>query len=69
NPYGGGMGTAGLVGPIMTWQTMAPSHGQTLLMVKIALMHFILPALIALLVSEFMRRKGWIKPGDMKLDF
>jgi Predicted membrane protein, putative toxin regulator len=34
---------------------------------EIAVMHFILPGLLALLVSEFMRKKGWIKYGDMKL--
>ena len=31
-------------------------------------MHFLLPALISLGVSELMRKKGWIKFGDMKLD-
>ena len=33
----------------------------------IALMQFVLPALIALGVSEGMRKAGWIKKGDMKL--
>lgn len=33
----------------------------------IAVMHVVLPAVIALIVSEIMRRKGFIKDGDMKL--
>ena len=68
NPYGGGMGTAGLVGPLMTWQTMAASHGQYELLIKILIVHFILPAVIAILVSKWLRRMDWIKDGDMKLD-
>jgi len=33
----------------------------------ILLMHFVLPAIISLLISEFMRKKNWIKAGDMQL--
>jgi hypothetical protein len=33
----------------------------------IALLHFILPAVLTLIFSEIMRKKGHIKPGDMKL--
>jgi len=29
---------------------------------------FVIPAAVSFLVSEFMRRKGWIKEGDYKLD-
>jgi len=28
----------------------------------------VLPAILNLLFSEIMRKKGWIKQGDMKLD-
>ena len=38
-----------------------------LALVLIFFMHFILPAAVTLLVSELMRKKGWIKEGDMKL--
>ena len=31
-------------------------------------MYFILPGIIALGVSEWMRKKGWIKAGDLKLE-
>jgi len=36
-------------------------------LLQIAIMHFILPALLTLGVSEFMRKKGWIREGDMAL--
>ncbi|MDO5423834.1 MAG: PTS sugar transporter subunit IIC [Eubacteriales bacterium] len=68
NATGSGMGTAGLVGQIMTYQTMVPAEGQTTVLIKIALMHFILPGVLALLISEYMRKKKWIRQGDMKLD-
>ena len=68
NATGSGMGTAGLVGQITTYQVMAATESPALVLVKIALLHFILPAVIALGVSEFMRKKGWIKKGDMKLN-
>ena len=29
---------------------------------------FILPAALAILISEFMRKKDWIHFGDMKLN-
>ena len=68
NPTGSGMGTSGLVGQIMTYQDMSATHDPVILLAKIGLLHFVLPAVIALLVSEFMRKKSWINPGDMKLD-
>ena len=68
NATGSGMGTAGLVGQIMTYQTMAPVDGSTLVLIKIAVIQIVLPAIVTLVVSEFMRKRNWIKPGDMKLD-
>ena len=67
NPAGGGMGTSGLVGQIMTWQTMSASRPAGELLIEILLLHFVLPALLTLAISEWMRKKGYIKPGDMKL--
>lgn len=69
NAVGSGMGSAGLVGQIMAYQTMVEA-GQNPMMVllQILLMHFIAPAAIAFLVSELMRKKDWIKSGDMRLD-
>lgn len=68
NATGSGMGTAGLVGQIMTYQTMAPLEGGAVVLMKIAVIHIILPAILTLLISEFMRKKNFIKPGDMKLE-
>lgn len=68
NATGSGMGTAGLVGQIMTWQTMIQTESGGMVMFKILLIQIILPAVLALLISEFMRKHGFIKPGDMKLD-
>lgn len=69
NPTGSGMGTAGLVGQINAYQTMAEagmSSGMALF--QIVLMHFVLPGVLAFLISEFMRKRHWIEEGDMKLD-
>ena len=68
NATGSGMGTAGLVGQIMTWQTMVPNEGAVLVLIKILLLHFILPGLISLFLANCMRKLGWIKDGDMKLE-
>ena len=67
NATGSGMGTSGLVGQIMTWQTMTAVESPVLVLIKIFLFHFILPGLLTLVFSEAMRKKNWIKNGDMKL--
>ncbi|MDO4355043.1 MAG: PTS sugar transporter subunit IIC [Clostridia bacterium] len=61
-----GMGTAGFVGQIGTWNAMAAAGGATVLL-KILLLHIALPAALSLLFSEIMRRMGWIHEGDGKL--
>lgn len=68
NATGSGMGTAGLVGQIMTWQTMTATEAPMIVLGKILLIQIILPAIVTLVISEFMRKKKWIKYGDMKLD-
>lgn len=68
NATGSGMGTAGLVGPIMTWQTMVGAESSTMVIIKIVVIQVLLPAIVAAGISEFMRKKNWIKPGDMKLE-
>lgn len=64
NSIGAGMGTSGLVGQFAMIDTMGAS---TKTFILIAFMHFILPGLISFGVSEWMRKKGFIKKGDMKL--
>ena len=64
-PAGAGMGTSGLVGQFGTFEAMGMTGG---VMFKVVMLHFILPAILTILISEYMRKTGWIKYGDMKLD-
>ncbi len=59
---GAGMGTAGLVGPFTTVSLMGASS-----IVPVIILYIIIPAVLSLLISELMRKKGLIKEGDMKL--
>lgn len=68
NATGSGMGTAGLVGQIMTWQTMAAAEPTAVVLLKILIIQIFLPAAVTLLISEYMRKRGWIAEGDMKLE-
>ncbi|WP_185970847.1 PTS transporter subunit IIC [Alkalicoccobacillus porphyridii] len=63
-PAGAGMGTSGLVGPIMTFRDMGFSTSS---LTAVLIFYFIAPAILSLLFSEFMRKIGYIKDGDMKL--
>jgi hypothetical protein len=63
NAAGAGMGTSGLVGQFNTISTMGSSA-----FIPMILLHFILPALFSVIISEYMRKKGWIKPGDLLLN-
>ncbi|MDD6800167.1 MAG: PTS sugar transporter subunit IIC [Firmicutes bacterium] len=68
-----GMGTCGMLGPIgiiLGWidaENGCPYKPGALEWVGLVLICFILPAVLSLLISEFMRMRGWIKDGDMKL--
>ncbi len=65
---GSGMGTSGLVGPIMTYTSMVDSGVDSVVaIIEIIVMHFVAPAIISLAVSEFMRKKKLISFGDMEL--
>ena len=61
---GGGMGTSGLVG---VFDLFAYTDNGALGIIGIILLMFVLPAILNFVMSEFMRKKGWIKYGDMKL--
>lgn len=64
-PSGAGMGTSGLVGQFGAIEAMGSSPQ---VLMQIALMHFILPAVTTLIIAELMRKAGLIKEGDMKLE-
>ncbi len=66
NPAGAGMGTSGLVGQIMTFEAMGFSWS---VFWSVILLHIIGPAIISLLIAAWFRKKGWIKPGDMKINY
>ncbi len=66
-PTGSGMGSAGLVGQITTYNVMAPKVGGGYTIFLIILLHFVLPALLSLLFTMLFRKAGMIKDGDMKL--
>ena len=68
SPIGAGMGTCGLVGQISTFTAMSSVPFFKLLS-TIIIMHIILPAIVSLLIYYFVKKIGWIKDGDMKLDF
>ena len=68
NATGSGMGTSGLVGQIMTYQTMTATEDPALVLIKIAVFHFLLPGLLSYVIYRGMRNAGYIKDGQMKLD-
>ncbi len=70
NPVGSGMGSAGFVGQIMTYETMTAAGGSpVVVMLEILIMHFILPGAVTLGIAEVMRRMKLIRNGDMHLTY
>lgn len=67
-PVGSGMGSSGFVGQIASYQTMVETMSPSVALLEILIMQIILPAILTLLISEFMRKKELIKFGDMKLN-
>ncbi|MEG2541543.1 MAG: PTS sugar transporter subunit IIC, partial [Clostridia bacterium] len=69
NAAGGGMGTSGLVGVFGTIEASVGVIPVWALVVGIILLMFVLPALISWGMCLLLRKVGWIKENDMKLDF
>lgn len=65
-PIGSGMGTCGLVGPIGIYTAM-PEGGANM-WIGMLLVCFVLPALLSWLFGLVLRKIGWIKEGDLKID-
>ena len=64
-----GMGTCGLAGQIGVYTGWVES-GRAITAFDwagLALVCFILPAILSVLFCELLRKKGWIKEGDLKL--
>lgn len=67
NGFGGfvaqGLGTSGLVGQFGTIKAMGMSG-----MWGIIILYFLAPVILTLIFSQIMRKKSWIKDGDMALN-
>ena len=78
-PISSGMGTSGIVGPIgvvtgwLNPSEAAVKMGEVALTpgamdwIGMILICFVLPAILSWVISEFMRKKGWIEFGDYKM--
>ena len=70
NATGSGMGTSGLVGQIMGYQTMTASGvAPWIALLEMLLMHFVAPGVLSLILCEGMRKLKLIKSGDLKLSY
>lgn len=74
-PVSSGMGTCGLVGQIGVytgWVNDIAAGTKTAITafdwIGLIMISFILPALVSLLVGNLLRKIGWIKENDLKLD-
>ncbi|MGM9662859.1 MAG: PTS transporter subunit IIC [Oscillospiraceae bacterium] len=73
-PVSSGMGTCGFVGQIGVytgWVNDVASGAKAAITgfdwLGLILISFVLPAVLSLVICEFMRKKGWIKEGDLTL--
>lgn len=64
SPAGAGMGTSGLVGIIETFNTMG---GGLNVIFGVLIIYIAIPTILTPIIGAFMRKKGWIKDGDLKL--
>lgn len=60
-----GMGTCGLVGPIGVIDATGTS---AFMWLGLLLTCFVLPAILSFAFNEILRKIGWVKDGDMKLE-
>ena len=74
-PVSSGMGTCGFVGQIGVytgWVNDVASGAKAAITamdwIGLALICFILPAVLSTLICALLRRRGWIREGDLKLD-
>ena len=74
-PVSSGMGTCGLVGQIGVYtgwvSDIAVGNKAAITAfdwIGLLLVSFVLPAVISLLVCNFLRRIGWVRENDLKLD-
>lgn len=67
---GGGMGTCGFVGVIDTvYASLSAGVSPLMLGLGITILFVVIPVVVTLAVSELFRKLGWIKYGDMSLNY
>ncbi|WP_335938505.1 PTS transporter subunit IIC [Fusobacterium polymorphum] len=62
NSIASGMGTSGLVGQIASFSVNGMSYLPTMI-----ILHFILPAILTFIIYKILKKKGYIKVGDLKI--
>ena len=62
---GAGMGTSGLVGQFGAFSAMAESADAGMIFLDVAIVHFILPAVIVLVLNKIFTKAGLVRSGDM----
>jgi len=62
-----GMGTCGLVGQIGSYNAMKFEQSSSTILLYIIILQFLLPAILSYFFYYLMKRKNWIKDGDMKI--
>ncbi|MDO5062961.1 MAG: PTS sugar transporter subunit IIC [Peptostreptococcaceae bacterium] len=68
-PIGSGMGTSGFVGQFGTYQAMSEAGvSPATIFLYIGILHILLPAALTLFFAKILRKMGWIKGNDLKLD-
>ncbi len=60
-----GMGTCGLVGPI---GIISATENSAMKWIGIVVLCIVLPAVLSFVFNEILRKLGWVKTGDMKID-
>ncbi len=67
-PTGAGMGTSGFVGQFGAYSAMSEAFGSTKSIIFIAVMHFIAPAVLSLIIHLALKKLGIVKDEYLKLD-
>ncbi|HXJ97902.1 MAG TPA: PTS sugar transporter subunit IIC [Gelidibacter sp.] len=62
-----GMGTCGLVGQIGSYNAMKLETESSTILFNIVLLQFLLPAMLSYFFYYLMKRRNWIKDGDLKI--
>ncbi len=66
NKFGAGMGTSGFVGQFMAFESMGFSLNTAIM---VLIFHILMPAIISIGTAYLLFKKGYIKKGDMKLNY